>query len=319
MDGLDKARQEETLIHAYSTLFSLQADRESQLSRWAFQESQVQRAWERVLAEMESAARAVASLEVDTGRDGEDVCWDISDRESLNSVCHLGCAGPTLPSPPMMRRSHMKNEMGRNLMPGLLEVEVDGSLFNAGGQLEDLVKAARNYGQLRYEEELARQIETLERYIERLQMDRATIAAEMQELSKSCGEDWMREAAEKREESREKEGGSGIMDLKDLKEDLSDQSPRKRIRRAVSYHSKLSVWDQNLFPPSQLTHPANAQVDLKARVATPFLPSRRSPLSPLLRIVPSVNWASLARRVQSCLAAILFLAAFLILVANLLF
>ena len=38
-----------------------------------------------------------------------------------------------------------------------------------------------------------------------------------------------------------------------------------------------------------------AQVDLKARVATPFLPSRRSPLSPLLKIVPRVNWASLAR------------------------
>ena len=35
-------------------------------------------------------------------------------------------------------------------MPGLLEVEVDGSLFNAGGQLEDLVKAAQTYGQLRY-------------------------------------------------------------------------------------------------------------------------------------------------------------------------
>jgi len=150
MDGLNKARQEETFIHAYSTLFSLQADRESQLSRWAFQESQVQRAWERVLAEMESAARAVASLEVDTRRDGDDACWDISDRESLNSVCHLGCAGTTLPAGPMMKRSHhMKNEMARNLNSGLLEVEIDGSLFNAGGQLEDLVKAAQTYGQLR--------------------------------------------------------------------------------------------------------------------------------------------------------------------------
>ena len=38
-----------------------------------------------------------------------------------------------------------------------------------------------------------------------------------------------------------------------------------------------------------------AQVDPKARVAPPFLPSRRSPLSPLLKIVPRVNWASLAR------------------------
>ena len=133
--------------------------------------SQVQGAWERVLAEvstwqlskmtfygcltsqMESAARAVASLEVvDTNRrDSEDACWDISDRESLNSVCHLGCAGTTLPGPPVMKRSHhMKNEMARNLNSGLLEVEVDGSLFNAGGQLEDLVKAAQTYGQLRY-------------------------------------------------------------------------------------------------------------------------------------------------------------------------
>ena len=129
----------------------------------------MQGAWERVLAEvsrwhlskmtfygcltsqMESAARAVASLEVvDTRRDSDDACWDISDRESLNSVCHLGCAGPTLPGRPMMKRSHMKNEMARNLNSGLLEVEVDGSLFNAGGQLEDLVKAAQTYGQLRY-------------------------------------------------------------------------------------------------------------------------------------------------------------------------
>jgi len=315
MDGLDdKAREEETLVHAYSTLFSLQADQQSQMTRWAFQESQVQGAWERVLAEMESAARAVASLEVDTSLDADENRWDISDRESLKSVCHLGCAGPTLPGP-VMKSSHMKNEMGGNL-PGLLEVEVDGSLLEVGGQLEDLVRAAQNYGQLRYEEELAGQIETLEKYIERLQMDRAAIAAEMQELSQSCGEDWMREAADKREELRENEGGSV---MKDLNEDLSDQSPRKRISRAVSYHSKLSVWDQNPLPPSQLAHPANAQVDPKARVAPPFLPSRRSPLSPLLKIVPRVNWASLARKIQSCLAAILFLAAFLILIANLLF
>ena len=57
-----------------------------------------------------------------------------------------------------------------------------------------------------------------------------------QELSKSCGEDWMREAADKREELRENEGGSVMKDLNDLNEDLSDQSPRKRISRAVSYH-----------------------------------------------------------------------------------
>ena len=43
----------------------------------------------------------------------------------------------------------------------------------------------------------------------------------------------MREAADKREELRENEGGSV---MKDLNEDLSDQSPRKRISRAVSYH-----------------------------------------------------------------------------------
>ena len=93
---------------------------------------------------MESAARAVASLEVDTSLDADENRWDISDRESLNSVCHLGCAGPTLPGP-VMKSSHMKNEMGGNL-----EVEVDGSLLEVGGQLEDLVRAAQNYGQLRY-------------------------------------------------------------------------------------------------------------------------------------------------------------------------
>ena len=70
-----------------------------------------------------------------------------------------------------------------------------------------------------------------------------------------------------------------------------------------------------------------------SRVA--FLPSRRSPLSPLIQMVlTSVNWASLARldpaksnikrrfflrKVQSCLAAILLLAAFLCLISNLLF
>ena len=100
-------------------------------------------------SQMESAARAVASLEVDTSQDTEENCWDISDRESVNSVCHLGCAGPTLPGP-VMKSSHMKNEMARNLNTGLLEVEVDGNLLKAGGQLEDLVKAAQTYGQLRY-------------------------------------------------------------------------------------------------------------------------------------------------------------------------
>ena len=77
--------------------------------------------------------------------------------------------------------------------------------------------------------------------------------------------------------------------------------------------------------------PQPAQVVSRARV--PFLPSRRSPLSPLIQIVTSVNWASLARldrrnsnkrrfllrKVQSCLAAILLLAAFLTLISNLLF
>ena len=46
----------------------------------------------------------------------------------------------------------------------------------------------------------------------------------------------MRVAADKREELRENEGGSVMKDLNDLNEDLSDQSPRKRISRAVSYH-----------------------------------------------------------------------------------
>ena len=46
----------------------------------------------------------------------------------------------------------------------------------------------------------------------------------------------MRVAADKREELRENEGGSVMKDLNDLKEDSADQSPRKRMSRAVSYH-----------------------------------------------------------------------------------
>ena len=47
------------------------------------------------------------------------------------------------------------------------------------------------------------------------------------------GEGWRREVEEKREELKEKEGGSVVADLN---EDFPDQSPRKRISRGVSYH-----------------------------------------------------------------------------------
>ena len=103
---------------------------------------------------METAARAVVSLELESKQDtAEEVeqanCWDFSDRESLNSVCHLGCAGPTLPGP-LMKSSRLKNDtLAGNLSTGFLEVGVDASLLEVGSQLEDLVKAAQTYGQLR--------------------------------------------------------------------------------------------------------------------------------------------------------------------------
>ena len=47
--------------------------------------------------QLETAARAVASLEaqVNQEEEGEVKGGDVSDQESL-SVCHLGCAGPTM-------------------------------------------------------------------------------------------------------------------------------------------------------------------------------------------------------------------------------
>ena len=47
--------------------------------------------------QLETAARAVASLEaqVNQEEEGEVKGGDLSDQESL-SVCHLGCAGPTM-------------------------------------------------------------------------------------------------------------------------------------------------------------------------------------------------------------------------------
>ena len=103
--------------------------------------------------QIETAARAVAFLEVKTSQEAEEVeqdnRWDFSDRESLNSVCHLGCAGPTLPGP-LMKSSRRKNDMlAGNLSTGFLEVGVDANLLEVGSQLEDLVKAAQTYGQLR--------------------------------------------------------------------------------------------------------------------------------------------------------------------------
>ena len=56
-----------------------------------------------------------------------------------------------------------------------------------------------------------------------------------QELSRTVGDDWMKEVGERREELREKEGSGSVVEP-DSKEDFSDQSPRKRISRAHSYH-----------------------------------------------------------------------------------
>ena len=102
--------------------------------------------------QLETAARAVASLEaqVNQEEEGEVKGGDVSDQESL-SVCHLGCAGPTMnglvtKTIPMKR--DVVGNLG-NLGRDILEAEVDGGLLEVGGQLEGLVKASQTYGQLR--------------------------------------------------------------------------------------------------------------------------------------------------------------------------
>ena len=102
--------------------------------------------------QLETAARAVASLEaqVNQEEEGEVKGGDVSDQESL-SVCHLGCAGPTMnglvtKTIPMKR--DVVGNLG-NLGSDFLEAEVDGGLLEVGGQLEGLVKASQTYGQLR--------------------------------------------------------------------------------------------------------------------------------------------------------------------------
>ena len=102
--------------------------------------------------QLETAARAVASLEaqVNQEEEGEVKGGDVSDQESL-SVCHLGCAGPTMnglvtKTIPMKR--DVVGNLG-NLGSDFLEAKVDGGLLEVGGQLEGLVKASQTYGQLR--------------------------------------------------------------------------------------------------------------------------------------------------------------------------
>ena len=102
-----------------------------------------------IITQIETAEKAVASLELQEV-EVVDNNWDFSDRDSLNSVCHLGCAGHTFPSS-VVKNSHMKNDMTcTSSSTGFLEVGVDASLLGVGGQLEDLVKAAQTYGQLRF-------------------------------------------------------------------------------------------------------------------------------------------------------------------------
>ena len=64
-----------------------------------------------------------------------------------------------------------------------------------------------------------------------------------QELSKTVGEGWIREVAEKREVLREnEEEGSVVAELK--KEEFPDQSPRQRVGRGVSYHRFKYIFNQ---------------------------------------------------------------------------
>ena len=94
---------------------------------------------------METVEKAVALLERE-----EENNWEFSDRESLNSVCHLGCTFPSS----VVKSSHVKNDITTSLSTGFLEVGVDASLLGVGGQLEELVKAAQTYGQLRFSTKL---------------------------------------------------------------------------------------------------------------------------------------------------------------------
>ena len=102
--------------------------------------------------QLETAARAVASLEAQVNQEGEGEVkgGDLSDQESL-SVCHLGCAGPTmngLVTKTIRMKRDVVGNLG-NLGSDILEAEVDGGLLEVGGQLEGLVKASQTYGQLR--------------------------------------------------------------------------------------------------------------------------------------------------------------------------
>ena len=102
--------------------------------------------------QLETAARAVASLEaqVNQEEEGEVKGGDVSDQESL-SVCHLGCAGPTmngLVTKTIRMKRDVVGNLG-NLGSDFLEAKVDGGLLEVGGQLEGLVKASQTYGQLR--------------------------------------------------------------------------------------------------------------------------------------------------------------------------
>ena len=102
--------------------------------------------------QLETAARAVASLEaqVNQEEEGEVKGGDVSNQESL-SVCHLGCAGPTmngLVTKTIRMKRDVVGNLG-NLGSDFLEAEVDGGLLEVGGQLEGLVKASQTYGQLR--------------------------------------------------------------------------------------------------------------------------------------------------------------------------
>ena len=102
--------------------------------------------------QLETAARAVASLEAQVNQEEEEEVkgGDVSDQESL-SVCHLGCAGPTmngLVTKTIRMKRDVVGNLG-NLGSDFLEAEVDGGLLEVGGQLEGLVKASQTYGQLR--------------------------------------------------------------------------------------------------------------------------------------------------------------------------
>ena len=106
--------------------------------------------------QLETAARAVASLEaqVNQEEEGEVKGGDVSDQESL-SVCHLGCAGPTmngLVTKTIRMKRDVVGNLGNlvNLGSDFLEAKVDGGLLEVGGQLEGLVKASQTYGQLRF-------------------------------------------------------------------------------------------------------------------------------------------------------------------------